>query len=257
MIPIAICNQKGGVGKTTTTINLAAALAKLGKRVMAFDLDPQRNLSYTLGFEPDKQPTTANELIYFNCYGMPCDYTQFVRHNEKENVDFIPSTPALSSAPTVLASIQDGDQILKRALSNAFFEQYDIILLDCKPSLDLLTINALEASKGLVIPIEPEEYAVNGLADLLSTVKHRQKTNPALEITGVLMTRADSRRKSVQEVRNDLIGVLGEKVFDTTIPFLSEASDAAKGRQSCVNRHKSRVGELYMEVAKEVLTRLG
>lgn len=256
-ITLSICNQKGGVGKTTTTMNLAAALAKLGKRVLTIDLDPQRNLSHTLGFEPDRQPTTANELIYFNCYGMPCEYERFVRHNEREAVDYIPSTPALSSAPTLLATIQDGDQVLCRALSDDFFQQYDFILLDCKPSLDLLTVNALGASDGLLIPIEPEEYAVNGLADLLSTVQNvRQKLNPRLDITGVLMTRADSRRKSVQAIRSDLIEVLGEKVFDTTIPFLAEASDAAKCRESCVNRRGSRIGELYMEVAREVVTRV-
>lgn len=188
---------------------------------------------------------------------MPCAYSQFIRHNERERVDYIPSTPALSSAPTLLATIQDGDQVLRNALYDKFFQQYDFIILDCKPALDLLTVNALNASDGVIIPIEPEEYAVNGLADLLSTVQARQKVNPKLEITGVLMTRADVRRKNVAEVHDDLVEVLGDKVFQTIIPFLKEASDAAKERHSCVSQHKSRIGELYLEVAKEVLDRLG
>lgn len=251
---LSVCNQKGGVGKTTTTINLGVAFSKLGHKVLLLDLDPQRNLSSTLGYVPDNQPTTMSELIYFTCYNMACDYSSFIRHNEFEGVDFIPATTALSSAPTVLATAPNGSRMLATALSADFFQQYDFILIDCKPSLDLLTTNALVASDDIVIPVEPEEYAVNGLADLLSTIEATKTTlNPKLNIAGVLITRADSRRNSVKIVRDDLTAVLGDKVLATTIPFLVEASDAAREQRSSVSIKGSRIGEAYMNVAKEVL----
>ena len=202
---IAICNQKGGVGKTTTTINLGAALSKLGKRVLLIDLDPQRNLSDTLGYVPDNTPSTVNELIYFTAYNMPVVVSGFIRHH-----------PALSSAPTLLATVADGARVLARAIAALTMSDgaasYDYCLLDCKPSLDLLTINALAAADGLLAPVEPEEYAVAGISDLLGTVRQVQRSyNPALEVLGVLLTRCDRRRSSVQQVRDDLIAALGEK----------------------------------------------
>ena len=172
---IAICNQKGGVGKTTTTMNLGAALSKLGKRVLLIDLDPQRNLSDTLGYVPDNTPSTVNELIYFTAYNMPVVVSGFIRHHDGEDLDYIPATPALSSAPTLLATVADGARVLARAIAALTMSDgavsYDYCLLDCKPSLDLLTINALAAADGLLVPVEPEEYAVAGISDLLGTVR--------------------------------------------------------------------------------------
>lgn len=257
MKTIAICNQKGGVGKTTTTMNLGAALAKLEKRVLLIDLDPQRNLSDTLGYTPDNTPSTTNEMIYFAAYGMPRDYSTFIRHNEAEKLDFVPATPALSSAPTLLAAVADGNHVLPRVIAEiGELRSYDYCLIDCKPSLDLLTTNALAAADGILIPVEPEEYAVNGIADLTGTVAQiRQQLNPTLEITGVLLTRCDLRRSSVRTVRDDLIAALGDRVFETMIPFLAEASAAPKNHRSCVSQRGSRIGELYMDVAREVLRR--
>lgn len=251
---ISIVNQKGGVGKTTTTINLGAALSKLGKRVLLIDSDPQRNLSDTLGFVQDNTATTLNELIYFAAYGMPRDYNAFIRHCEGEGVDYIPATPALSSAPTLLAGAPDGNQILAKVVAEiGTLYNYEYCLIDCKPSLDLLTSNALAAADSLLIPVEPEEYAVSGLADLMNTVEQTRTINPRLYLLGILITRADSRRNSVKIVRDELIAAMGDKVLETTIPFLVEASDAPKQHRSCINQRGSRIGELYMEVAREVL----
>ena len=258
---IAICNQKGGVGKTTTTINLGAALSKLGKRVLLIDLDPQRNLSDTLGYVPDNTPSTVNELIYFTAYNIPVVVSGFIRHHDGEDLDYIPATPALSSAPTLLATVADGARVLARAIVlrsylGAVKRDYDYVLIDCMPSLGMLTINALAAADGLLAPVEPEEYAVAGISDLLGTVRQVQRSyNPALEVLGVLLTRCDRRRSSVQQVRDDLIAALGDKVFDAMIPYLTEASNAPRERRSCVSKPGSEIGRAYMAVAKEVLVR--
>jgi len=254
MKTIAVATKKGGPGKTTTTLNTGAALAKQGKKVLLIDLDPQRNLSDTLGYVQDNQPTTINELLYFGAYGMSCDFQQFIRHNEAEGLDFIPATCTLDTAPTVLAVAKDGSTVLARILQQEFFQQYDFILLDCRAAIDLLTTNALAASDGVIIPVEPEEYSVNGLADMMEAITTSQSQfNPALEITGVLITKADGRRNSVGAVRADLKEVLGDKVFQTTIPYLNEAPEAVKKRCSCVSMKNSRIGACYMEVAGEVL----
>lgn len=254
---ISICNQKGGVGKTTTTLNLSAALAKLGNKVLVLDFDPQRNLSDTLGYVTDNSPTTINELLYFTAYGMTCDFTACIRHNELENVDYIPATPSLSSAPTMLASANNGHMVLSTVLNAPIFQAYDFILIDCKPSLDLLTNNALTASDGIVIPIEPEEYAVTGLADLMETIETtKHQMNERLTVLGVLITRADSRRSSVKLVREELTTAIGNQLFETTIPFLVEASDAARAKRSCVSVTGSRIGDCYLNVAQEILSKL-
>lgn len=260
MKTIAICNQKGGVGKTTTTINLGAALAKLGKRVLLIDLDPQRNLSDTLGYQADNTPSTVNELLYFTAYNMPLSLHSFIRHHDGEHLDYIPATPALSSAPTLLATVADGARVLARGIASLTVSSgedgYDYCLLDCKPSLDLLTINALAAADGLLVPVEPEEYAVAGISDLLGTVGQVQRSyNPSLELLGVLLTRCDRRRSSVHHVRDDLIAALGDRVFSSMIPYLTEASNAPRERRSCVSKDGSEIGQAYMAVAKEVLSR--
>ena len=254
MKTIAVVTHKGGPGKTTTSVNTGAALAKLGYKVLLADLDPQRNLSDTLGYIHSNRPETMNELIYYSSYDMPCDYRQFIQHNELEGVDFIPSTRALNAAPAMLSMVKNSSMVLAKVFQAEFFQQYDFIILDCRAAQDLLTDNALAASDGVIIPLEPEEYAVAGLADVLDTVDTiRNQLKPSLSVTGVLITKADSRRNSVSVIRSELEEVLGDKLFKTTIPYLNEAPKAAAERRSCVSMESSRIGQLYMDVAREVL----
>jgi len=254
MKTIAVATKKGGPGKTTTTLNTGAALAKQGKKVLLIDLDPQRNLSDTLGYIHSNRPETMNKLIYYSSYDMPCDYWQFIQRNELEGVDFIPSTRVLNAAPAMLSMVKNSSMVLAKVFQAEFFQQYDFIILDCRAAQDLLTDNALAASDGVIIPLEPEEYAVAGLADVLDTVDTiRNQLKPSLSVTGVLITKADSRRNSVSVIRAELEEVLGDKLFKTTIPYLNEAPEAVKKRCSCVSMKNSRIGACYMEVAGEVL----
>lgn len=255
---VAICNQKGGVGKTTTAANLGAALARKGKDVLMLDVDPQRNLSDTLGFVQDNTPTSTHDLIYMATYNMAIDVSRFIRHNEAEGVDYIPAAQTLASTSTVLAAVSDGNRALRKALAAvAEYHDYDVCIIDCKGSLDLLTLNALTSAHSVIIPVEAEEYAVNGLADLLGTIDDIQKTlNPHLSIDGILINRADTRRSNVRTTREDLTEALGDGVvFQTMIPYLKEVSDAPTEHRTCVAKKGSRVGDLYMELAEEVLTK--
>ncbi len=253
---ISIVNQKGGVGKTTTTINLAAGLAKEGKRVLVVDLDPQRNATTTLN-RGEYQGVSINDLIYFAVSGTPYDINYYIQRNDHEEVDFIPASPVLSSAPGILATDRDGSTVLSRIFRTPYFEKYDFILLDCKPSLDLLVINALAASHELLVPVEPEDYAVDGLADLLSTFNRiHESFNELLEINGILVTRANMTRKRTGEIIQQLREVFGDLVYETVIPNLAEAAKAQDARSSMVNFQESRrLGGLYMTLTEEVLQR--
>ena len=252
---ISICNQKGGVGKTTTCLNLGAAFAKLGKKVCIIDLDPQGNLSATMGITTAGSPQKAmNDLIYLTIAGLPHPPAEFVVHHAAESVDFIPAAKTLSTAPPLLASDGDGNMVLARIFQDEFWMQYDYILIDCKPALDLLTINALAASHSIIIPVEPEGYAVDGLINLMESIERtRRQLNPALKIEGILITKANSRRNLTKRYCADLEECFPGMVFETAIPLLVEAPDAVDKLRSCVSMSGSRIGQSYMAVAKEVL----
>lgn len=253
---ISIVNQKGGVGKTTTTVNLAAGMAKLGKRVLVVDLDSQRNATTALN-RGEYQGVSINDLIYFEVSGTPFDISYYIQHNKFEDVDFIPAAPVLASAPGILAADRDSSLVLARILRTAYFYgKYDYILIDCKPSLDLLVINALTASDQLIIPVEPEDFAVDGLADIYHTLDRvRESFNEILEINGILITRANMSRKKTKDAEQQLREVCGDLIFKTVIPNLADAAKALDRKCSMVNCPDLRLGQLYMNVVKEVLER--
>ena len=246
---IAVANQKGGVGKTTSAVNLSACVAALGKKVLVVDLDPQGNASSGYGIAKNKL-----ESDIYTCLIEDDDVRNAIVKTEY-NADLLPSNTQLAGAAVALVNLPRREMRLRSVLA-PIVPLYDYIFIDCPPSLDLLTINALAAADGLLAPVEPEEYAVAGISDLLGTVRQVQRSyNPALEVLGVLLTRCDRRRSSVQQVRDDLIAALGDKGFDAMIPYLTEASNAPRERRSCVSKPGSEIGRAYMAVAKEVLVR--
>lgn len=248
---ITICNQKGGVGKTTTAVNLGAALAQLGSRVLLIDLDSQQNLTSTLRRDA-KNKNNINDLIYLEVKGDSYNPDAYICHNADENVDFIPASSMLSTAITILASDSNSQMVLSRVLEHPFFERYDYIIFDCKPTTDLLVINAMAASNGVIIPTDPSDYAVEGCLELYHIIGQMQRIYPKLKLLGVLITRADARRNITKMIENELRNHFQSLVFKTVIPELAEAANAAREQRSSVST-RNRIGNLYLEVAKEVM----
>ncbi|MPZ60464.1 MAG: AAA family ATPase [Propionibacteriales bacterium] len=249
---IAMCNQKGGVGKTTTTINLGAALAEYGRRVLLVDFDPQGSLSVGLGFNPHEWEQSIYDLLLSD----DGDVSDVVQHTEMEGLDLLPSNIDLSAAEVQLVGEVAREQTLARVLTPVM-KHYDVVLIDCQPSLGLLTINALTAAHGVIVPLECEYFALRGVALLKHTIdKVTQRLNPSLRIDGVLGTMFDGRTLHSREVMERLVDAWGESVFHTVIRRTVKFSDSTvAGEPITTYAADSSAAEAYRQLAREVLVR--
>jgi chromosome partitioning protein len=248
---ITLCNQKGGVGKTTTTISLGAALAGYGRKVLAVDFDPQGALSAGLGVTMHDVPN-----IYDLMLGTVKDAHQAIQHSSTEGLDVIPANIDLSAAEVHLVNEVAREQILARVLRQVR-DDYDVILIDCQPSLGLLTVNALTAAHGVLIPLECEFFALRGVALLVETIeKVKDRLNPALELDGILATMFDSRTLHSREVLERVVETFGSNVFETVIGRTVKFPDASVSGTPITEfapEHPAAVA--YRQLARELISR--
>nr|WP_129659395.1 AAA family ATPase [Kocuria sp. 36] len=251
---IAMVNQKGGVGKTTSTINLGAALAELGRRVLMVDFDPQGALSAGFGVNPHELDTT----IYNVMMDRKVEVHEAVRTTDFENIDLLPANIDLSAAEVQLVNEVAREQVLSSALTK-LKEEYDVILIDCQPSLGLLTVNALTAADGVIIPLICEFFALRAVALLVDSIeKVQDRLNPDLQIDGVLATMFDSRTLHSKEVIARIIDAFGDKVFDTVIKRTVKFPDATVSAEPILSYAPTHTGSVaYRELAKELISRGG
>ena len=250
---IAIANQKGGVGKTTTTINLAAALAEVGKKILIVDLDPQGNSSTGLGIDPESRNLTSYELMLDDI-----KIKDVVKKTEVKNLLIIPATTDLSSADIELYNSEKRVFLLREALNKKEINnfRFDFILIDCPPSLNLLTLNSMVAADSVLIPLQSEFFALEGLSQLMLTIREvRASANEFLRIEGVVLTMFDSRNNLSLLVEEDARENLGEIVFKTTIPRNVRVSEAPSYSQTVLSYDTDSKGaKAYRDLASEFLT---
>ena len=256
---ISLVNQKGGVGKTTTSINLSASLGVLGKRVLLIDLDPQGNTTTGVGINKGEIAKSIYDVLIEEC-----NIKEAILKTKYQNLYVIPSTINLAGLNAELLEksrtemgFKKGEQ-LKKCIEEVR-ENFDYIIIDCPPSLDVITTNALTASNSVTIPVQCEFFALEGITQLLKTIMIAQKTlNPTLDIEGVLLTMLDSRTNLGFEVVEDIRSFFKEKVYNTIIPRLVKLTEApSHGEPIIVYDPKSRGSEAYINLAKEVIERNG
>ncbi|MDJ0334857.1 MAG: ParA family protein [Rhodoglobus sp.] len=248
---ISLCNQKGGVGKTTTTINLGAALAELGRRVLVIDFDPQGALSAGLGVTTHDVPTIYDLLL-----GTVKNPAEAIVHTKYPNLNIIPANIDLSAAEVHLVNEVARETILARVLRK-ISDQYDVILIDCQPSLGLLTVNALTAAHGVLIPLECEFFALRGVALLVETIeKVQDRLNPAITLDGILATMYDSRTLHSREVLDRVVETFGDSVLETVIGRTVKFPDASvAGAPITTFAPEHAASHAYRQLARELIAR--
>lgn len=253
MIRIAVANQKGGVGKTTTAINLATALAASGWKVLLVDLDPQGNASTGLGITHDQRDRSSYDVL---TGGVPVE--EAVLPTRIPRLDIVAATVDLSGAEIELVELDQRTHRLDGALDRTPLGRWDVCLIDCPPSLGLLTINALVAAQSILVPLQTEFFALEGLSQLLQTIERiRARFNPELSILGVALTMFDRRNNLSTQVADDVRACLGKVVFETVIPRNVRLSEApSHGMPALIYDHRCPGSEAYMALARELIGRL-
>jgi chromosome partitioning protein len=253
MIRVAVANQKGGVGKTTTAINLATALAAIGWKVLLVDLDPQGNASTGLGI-----PQSRRERSSYDALIGSASVQEAAVATRVPRLDLLPATMDLSGAEVELVGLEDRAHRLRKALDGAPQGRWDICLVDCPPSLGLLTVNGLVAARHLLVPLQAEFFALEGLSQLLQTVERiRRAYNPELSILGVALTMFDRRNRLSQQVSEDVRACLGATVFETVVPRNVRLSEApSHGLPALIYDLKCPGSAAYVRLARELMARL-